>query len=265
MEIRTETYSKYYTKDRVVDIYIPEGKPDNLVFLFIHGGGWYAGSRTGWAENARYYCQRGHLCFSADYRLVPEHIYPAQIEDTRLVMSYIKERIGQYGIEDPRYVLVGSSAGGHLIALLSTIDEHDNLGITEEVKVRGTKPHVAICYCPVTSLNIWKDCPENIVKCIEDFLGARENETPGLYEGASPLNRITGTEPEFLFLHGSKDETIPFWQSTKMHDALLEAGVNSRVEILEGEGHGFGYGIKTQGQRAAISRIDRLILHFAGI
>lgn len=256
MEIKTTSYSKYFPEDRVMDIYIPDSKPKELVFVFIHGGGWYAGSRAGWAGNAKYYCERGHLCFSIDYRLVPKHLYPAQIEDSRLAMSYIKSIIGDFSITKPRYVLLGSSAGGHLVALLSTIDANDDLGMTDEVKIRDTKPDYTVCYCPVTTMSIWENSALHIPKIIKDFMGVTEEEDPKLYEKASPLRRIKGNEPAFLFLHGSEDETVPVWHSQKMHEELLKAKGISRLEILHGEKHGFGYGIKTKGQISALNIIE---------
>ena len=245
-------YSREYTAYRVMDLFIPGSNSNGHCIFFIHGGGWNGGKRSDWHDTAEYFCMKGFVCAAADYRLVPEWRFPSQIQDIRLAMSFLKSNAVRYGFSSGAIAVAGSSAGGHLAALLSTIDEDDSLGYCDEMEIRDTKPNAAMCFCPITKVCTWDNCSEGIIKMMYNFIGSTENEAPDLYRQASPIEQIKGNEPPFLFIHEDKDDTIPLWHSVTMHEKLLEKNISSRLEILPGVNHGFGYGVKTEAQKASI-------------
>lgn len=100
-----------------LDIHLPE-EPNGLAVLWLHGGGWTAGDRSGTAPVADELVAAGAVVFSADYRLTPEHAFPAQIHDVKRAIRWIKSQ--RSNVSDRRLVVAGASAGGHLAALAAT-------------------------------------------------------------------------------------------------------------------------------------------------
>ena len=253
------SYSTEYIDRRLIDFFIPEGNANGACILFIHGGGWYAGKKDAWHTNAEYFCSKGYFCASVEYRLVPDYVYPAQIEDVRLAMKFVREKADEYGFSANKIVAVGSSSGGHLAAMLGVIGEESDIGMTCELHHQNTRPNAVICYCPITKVRLWENCNSNIYSLMTRFIGSTPEEAPFLYKEASPYEHVCGKEPPFLFIHGDKDDTIPDWHSSDMHKKLLEYGCQSKLEILTGVNHGFGYGITTEAQIKSIKLVEEFL------
>jgi acetyl esterase/lipase len=223
-----------------LDLYLParSGVLQPGVFL-VHGGGWRGGDRTQWGELARVLAKNGFVCASAGYRLLPEHRFPAAISDVRLAMDYFKSHAAEYGLDPKRVGAVGSSAGGHLVALLATVGPGDRLGDEEGKLSWDTRPQAVACYNPVLDFvnepRIW---PHQLLIF---------NETPekalSLYLEESPALRVKGGEPPFLFLYGTRDDLTPEEKSRAMVTSLAAAGVPVEVAFFHGMEHGFGYSL----------------------
>ncbi|HUU29285.1 MAG TPA: alpha/beta hydrolase [archaeon] len=232
-----------------LDLYLPAGGGVNRPgVLLIHGGGWQGGNKSQWAGLARVLVSRGFVCASAGYRLAPEHRFPAAISDVRLAMDFFKSRAAEYGINPQRIGAVGSSAGGHLVALLSTIDPEDRLGDPEGQITRDTRPQAVACYNPVLDFTneplIWSSTLR--------FLGVPPEGNERTYYESSPALRVKGEEPPFLFLYGSRDILTPEPKSRAMISRLAGSGIPVEVAFFHGMEHGFGYSLRLPEQiRAA--------------
>lgn len=255
----TVLYSKKYIEHRIMDIFIPDKNIKRGCILFVHGGGWMKGKRSSWDETAQYFCAKGFFCASTDYRLAPQWKFPSQIEDIRLAMSFFKQKVKVLGINNPFFIVIGSSSGGHLASLLSTIDKDEALGKVDELEISNTRPDATVCFCPITTVKIWDDCPAKIPPMIEGFIGGNELDFPEIYQQASPIERIKGNEPPFLFIHGASDDTVPLWHSANMHNKLLQYNCKSKLIVLNGVGHGFGYGVTTDAQKRSVKHIEEFL------
>jgi acetyl esterase/lipase len=251
-------YSKEHTSARKLDIFIPDEKKHQASLLFIFGGGFSAGSKEKWGAVARRFCEMGYITASAGYRLAPSHRFPAAVEDVRLAMAYLRNNATEYGINPETIAGVGSSAGGYLAAMLGMIDKDDKLGWTEELGDTDTQANAVVCYCPVLTMRQW---PEHL-KMITNFMGKEEKDDPELFVQASPLYRVTGQEPPFLFIHGQNDDTVPVEHSLQMCDAINQKGGKAEKLILPDAEHGFGYGVTTPNQVKAIMKIDNFLYKY---
>ena len=241
-------YSDRHPELSRLDLYLPAGKDVSRPgVLLIHGGGWRAGNRAQWAELAGVLASRGYVCASASYRLAPEHIFPAAISDVRLAMSFFKSHAAEYGMDPGRIGAVGSSAGGHLVALLATIGPRDRLGSEGEHLPGDTRPQAVACYNPVLDFleepRVW---PHGLL-----FLGALPEQARATYTEAGPALRVTGNEPPFLFLYGNQDELTPEIKSRAMVGRLAAFGIPVEVAFFHGMAHGFGYRLRSPEQKRA--------------
>ena len=245
-----------------MDLFIPGDNANGVGLFFIHGGGWKSGNRTHWHPVAAYFCAKGYTCVSVGYRLAPSSIYPAQIEDVRLALSVFKERAEQYRFDPNRIAAVGSSAGGHLAALLGTIDADDKLGWTPEMPILDTRLSTLVLYYAATNLHP-KDNYDNTKLLIAGLFGQSDEEAGGLYESASPIDRINGSELNVLLIHGDEDDIIPLEQSIRFRDKLLAQGKKAELVVLSGAKHGIkhsiGSGVTTSAQAEALQAVDRFL------
>jgi acetyl esterase/lipase len=262
METRLDlTYSEQHIANRLIDIFLPDKANGDAIF-FIHGGGWRGGSRQQWHPVAEHFCEMGFVCASASYRLIPEATYPDPVADVRHAMAWFRARADEYGFKPDRIASAGSSAGGHLVGMLATMGPDDDLGASDEMPLRDTRPNAAVLYCPAVRMYKKEGDSFTLSERRKEFFGDEVNED--ILRKASPIDRVTGAEPPTLFIHGDADDTIPLDVSRDMCAKLEAAGVWARLEVLPGVGHGFGYGVTTDAQKDAIAHFERFLAEVFG-
>ena len=236
--IRGIEFAKPDGHSLLLDLYLPKDRSRPVpVVVFVHGGGWKNGSRKSGGKNAAWLTEHGIAVASIDYRLTDVAQWPAQINDCYDAVIWLRDNYKKYQIDPHRVGAWGTSAGGHLAALMGT--RHDAR--------KQAYPIQAVCdwFGPSELLTM----PPNNVgngRTAEDvansngakLLGATVREVPELARDASALDNVTEGDPPFLIMHGDKDPGVPLEQSQKLHAKLVKAGVNSRLHIIKGAGHG---------------------------
>lgn len=141
VEVRTLTYASRAGTDLVLDLYVPPTpvRRPAPVIVFLHGGGWSGGTRTTGPDFKRYFAQDGFAIASIEYRLTPSVTFPANVEDVRTAVRWLKANATAQGIDGERICLWGTSAGGHLAAVAGlapagTFEGADNLTQTSAVR-----------------------------------------------------------------------------------------------------------------------------------
>ena len=248
-------YSERDKEKGLMDLYMPAGKEIlSPGILLIHGGGWRGGNRTQWAELAGVLSRRGFVCASASYRLAPGVEMSEIISDVRMAMDFFKSHAAEYGMDPDRIGAVGSSAGGHLVALLATIAPGDRLGDPSLTLVHDTRPQAVACYNPVLDFLdeglIW---PHQLIIFRQGTGQGRK-----IYEQASPARRVTAQTPPFLFLYGTLDTLTPEENSRAMISRLAAFGIPVEVDMFRGMEHGFGYRLGSPEQK----RAAQVVAHF---
>jgi acetyl esterase/lipase len=200
------------------DLYLPQGPGPFPAALYLHGGGWTGGDRTQLKRQAAYLASFGVLGLAIEYRLAPESTYPAQIDDARAGVRWLRENRGKYRIDTNRIFAVGSSAGGHLAAMLGAMGD-----VT-----------AVITFNPVLDLTSLSGGSS-----ITKLLGGSCQERPELCRQASPVYRVSGRSAPMLILHGTVDQTVPYSQATAMLEKLKAAGVRAELFTAEGGPHTF--------------------------
>jgi acetyl esterase/lipase len=237
--LRDVTYCANGGVDQKMDVYFP-WKPagPSPVILFVHGGGWVAGTKTG-TPGMSYFldlARRGYTTFSIDYRLAPTDTFPANIIDVKCAVRHIRASAAAYNIDPQRIGAWGASAGGHLVALLGTSDQSAGWDVGQYLD-QSSRVSVVVDMYGIHDLTT-----EYVVGNIRGLdrmaFGAKSPLDPILAQ-ASPVSHITPDDPPFLLLHGDMDPTIPVTQSQIFHDRLVTGGVSSIFVPVHNAGHGF--------------------------
>lgn len=221
------------------------------VIVWIHGGAWRAGDKSQPAA-ALSLLSAGYGVASAGYRLSQEALFPAQIEDCRAAVRWLRANAERYNLDPHRFGAWGPSAGGHLAALLGTahhVREWDCLGDNQE----WSSAVQAVCdwFGPTDFLRM-NDAPGAMDHDAPDspesqLVGGPIQENRDRVARANPITYVAPGAPPFLIVHGDRDDLVPLNQSELLHAALQQAGMTSTLIVVKGAGHGFG----EAGQRLA--------------
>ena len=206
----------------------------------IHGGGWQTGNKEQTVPGPL--LARGYAVASIDYRLSQDAIYPAQIEDCKAAIRWLRAHAAQYGIDPARIGVKGESAGGHLAALLGTTGQTRRFDVGENLDQSSAVACVFDRFGPADLLH-WDAAPEQKIRLdnpdsyISKLLGGLVRDRQDLAHAASPLDFVDAHSAPFLILHGDKDTTVPLSQSQALDAALKKAGVESTLVVVPGAGH----------------------------
>lgn len=238
---RDIVYAEAGNRKLTLDLYLPAqlGRP---LTVWIHGGAWRAGNKYPCPANVA--LQAGFAAACVSYRLSQTAQFPAQIHDVKASIRWLRANAEKYGYNAAKIGVWGSSAGGHLVALLGTSGGIDELeGSLGETKASSRVQAVADFFGPTDFLQMSKfpskiahDAPNSPESLL---VGGAIQENKDKVAKANPITWVTPDDPPFLIIHGDQDALVPMNQSELLHAALRKAGVESCLEIRKGEGHGF--------------------------
>lgn len=236
-----------------LDIYYPtEGESPYPVIVSIHGGGYCTGDKLGSdALVAWQGLKRGYAVVAINYRLTTEAVFPAQINDCKAAIRFIKAHAGEYDLDPNRIAVWGSSAGGTLAAMLGA-----SAGVAELEDLNQGNPsqsdrvQAVVDWCgPMDLLSMDQQYAESGVAGFptniptsygSKYLGRLVTEVPALAVKANPATYITPDDPPVFIQHGTLDDWVPVQQSIVYAEQLKAVLGEERVvlEIMPGVAHG---------------------------
>ena len=223
------TFAKRSDKELKLDIYRPKNVDKTSAVLVVHGGAWSSGKRDQLKFYAESLAKRGHCCFAIEYRLAPKHIFPAQIDDCRAALKWVRTNATKYGVDPMRIGAIGYSAGGHLVSLLGTTgaaptDKNGNVDTRLKAIAAGGAP------CEFRMM------PDG-GKGLAFWLGGSYAEKKENFENASPTKFVSSDDPPVYFFNGTKDGLVPLAWTMPLYEKLKAAGVKVEMHKVEGAGH----------------------------
>lgn len=235
-------YARVGERSLKLDLYIPPHKQGERLPLvvWVHGGAWISGDKA----NPRAPRELGdrYIVASINYRLSKEATFPAQIYDCKAAIRWLRANADQYDIDPDRIGAWGGSAGGHLVALLGTSGEVEELeGDVGDYLDRSSAVQ-AVCdfYGPTDLASLYDDTAkmDSTKNPLCLLFGGIPTEHPDLLREANPITHVSPDDPPFLIMHGDKDLVVPLQQSELLYAALQEARVESTLRVIEGCEHG---------------------------
>lgn len=240
------TYAEIGGRELLLDVYSREPRPERPVpvVVWVHGGGWRGGSKDR-INRSLPILDHGYGLVSVGYRLSGEAIFPAAIADVKAAFRWVRANAQRYGFDAARIGAWGSSAGGHLVALLGTaheVEEWDKLH--EENAGVSSRPDAVCNWFGPTDFLRMNDFPGRIDHDAAEspeskFIGAPIQDHPGKVQRANPISYVTADDPPMLHMHGEKDQSVPYNQSELLHAALQAAGLDSTLYMVRNADHGF--------------------------
>ena len=241
----------------LLDLAMPKtGNGPFPVVVFLHGGGWSEGNRQEMNHFIEGVAGLGYVGVTVAYRLVPAARFPAQLEDCKAAVRWLRANAAKYRINPKRIGVVGFSAGGHLASMLGVTGKNDGLEGAGGNPDQSSRVQAVVSFFGLTDFST-RDWPRDLENgVIEPFLGGSFANHADEYRRASPITYVTSDAPPFLFFHGSEDKLVPVDQSKRLGEKLRNAGVFAEVNVLEGEGHGFTDATNQKTMRRMLDFLD---------
>lgn len=247
-------YGMYSGLALLMDVHHPE-RSNGYGLVLIPGSGWNSAQ----AYNARSIKDRdsmlfvfwaplleaGYTLFVINHRAAPRFRYPAAVEDAQRAVRFIRFHAGNYGIQADRIGAAGYSSGGHLVALLGTLNGAGNAEDLDPVnRVSASIQAVVACAAPTDLTRFDSGFG---VPFLVSFLGqlpafstgAPRSPEARAYRAASPVAHLSADSAPLLLVHGDADEVVPFHQAELMVDAAREAGAEVKLIRMPGGTHDF--------------------------
>ncbi|QEH35498.1 Carboxylesterase NlhH [Aquisphaera giovannonii] len=258
VSLKDITYKKAGDAELKLDITAPKGGGPYPAVLVIHGGGWRAGNKKDCQIMMPDLARRGYVAVSPQYRFCPKETFPAQLDDVKEAVRWVKAHAKEYRVDPDRVGAMGFSAGGHLSLMLGLTGPSDGLEGPGAEGGADTKVVAVVNFFGPTDLAA-DDIPQGVRPMVKDLLGATPREKPELAARASPLTYVSKGDAAILTFQGTKDPLVPHTQATKLADAMTAAGVPGRVELLLGASHGWGEPDLTRTKEDTIAFFDRYL------
>ncbi|MDO4562535.1 MAG: alpha/beta hydrolase [Clostridia bacterium] len=225
--------NEYCDESITLDEYIPQKKESDAAFIVLPGGAYRFLAEHEGAGYAEFLNSQGRCAFVLNYRTFPAQ-FPLSLLDARRAVRLVRKNAEKYGIDKNKIAVVGSSAGGHLAALLSTYFEPIAGETTDETDNEDFIPNAQILAYPVIEL-----LGEGIAhqESSRNFLGDRLEQ---MGNALSPNNIVSEKTPQAFIWHTISDDAVSVINTLDYSRALHEKNIAAEVHVFPEGGHGLG-------------------------
>ncbi len=201
----------------------------------IHGGGWSIGEKD--VQHVLHLARAGFFCVTINYRLSPEHLFPAHVHDCKAAVRWLRFHASKLGVDPDHIGVWGGSAWGHLAALLGTSYDVPELEGNSGWPGVSTRVQAVVSVCG--TFDFLQISEEHFVANPVPLFGGSPHEHPELVQLANPITHLRPDALPFLLFHGDADELSPYEQSVLFQNVLEQAGIQVTLHTAHGGKHGF--------------------------
>ena len=243
IEKKNITYCKTGKRKLLLDAFIPswQGKIKRPAILIIHGGGWRSGNRSLHYPLAERLTLLGYVCFTPEYRLSTEALYPAGVNDIKAAIRWVKAHAAKFNIDTTQIAVAGHSAGGELAAFMGATNGIKRFDGTGSCQTAVSSAIRAVIDIDGILAFIHPESGEGddskSTSAATYWFGYSKTDNPAIWIEASPLTHAGKNNPPVLFLNSSV---------TRMHagrndyiDTLRKYGIYTEVHEFENSPHSF--------------------------
>ena len=214
-------------------------RPNGLLpaIIYIHGGGWITGSPSEGPIEAL--AKAGYFAASIEYRLSGEAKWPAQIEDCKLGVRWLRANASKYHVAPDRIGVWGGSAGGHLALCLDTMADVKNYEGAGGYPGVSSAVQAVVDFCGATDFMDPGPYGKEALRFTQELFGVPHDQNPELWKSGSPIAYVKAGDAPLLLVYGDSDRLCPLIQATAFETALTKAGVPHRLIVVKNGMHGF--------------------------
>jgi acetyl esterase/lipase len=210
--------------------------------IYIHGGGWRAGSKKSVPGWLKAFVTAGELSVVAvEYRFTDVATHPAQVNDCLRAIQFVRQNAEKWNIDPQRLGATGGSAGGHLSAYVALHDDAAQANSNDPVERQSSRVSCAVSFAGPTDWSLLSSI-EHPHPAYRQLIGY-EPGTPAarlkaeLVKDVSPISFVTRDDPPVMQVHGDKDRIVPLKHAANLHARLQSAGVKAELVVIPGGNH----------------------------
>ncbi len=239
-------YSIANNTELKLDLYLPKNRnTPNPTLILFHGGGWVGGQKERNILFLLPYLSLGWAAVNVEYRLACNTPAPAAVEDCRCALRWIIYHATEYNLDISKFVLTGTSAGGHLALITGMLPAHSifdrQCPTADSIRwKKGTEPVIKVAaiinWYGITDVSDLIDGPNAKHYAMEWFGSMSDRQE--LARQVSPINYVRSGLAPIITIHGDQDDIVPYNQAVQLHIALDKAGVKNKLVTIRGAKHG---------------------------
>jgi acetyl esterase/lipase len=246
-----------------LDLYLAKSAEPAPAIVFIHGGGWRAGSKKHVPGFLRKAHAEGWLTVvSVEYRFTNVAVHPAQVDDCARAIQFVRQNAKEWNIDPKRIGVTGGSAGGHLAAYMALQDDEAEAASKDPVERQSSRVLFAIPFAGPTDWRLLSRIAHGH-PAYRQLIGYKPG-TPASEMAAdrikdvSPVSFVSPDDPPVLIVHGDADRVVPIEHARVLEAALKKAGVPVELHVIKGGTHGVSGGGGEAAVRADAYMRERL-------
>jgi acetyl esterase/lipase len=245
-------YCSHGGMDLKLDMAMPKSVDGNLpALMYLSGNGWGHWWGSSFDRNQHAYAIKqaaahGYVAVAVDYRPtsikdggLPKYRYPAQLQDVRSAVRWLRANSAKYHIDSDRIAAIGFSSGAHLALMLGVQDAEKEPEAGDNDIIYSSKVQAIVTVGGPTELSrMYHEATyPGIAECLSELIGGTPEQREADYYSASPLYFVTKDAPPTLIIQGETDNEVPLNQATLLYDRMIKLGVQAQLVQIRHVGH----------------------------
>jgi acetyl esterase/lipase len=251
-------YGRKHGMALTMDVFTPKASANGAAIVWIVSGGWFSSHDAINPSPIQEFLKRGYTVFAVVHGSQPRFTIPEIIKDLRRAVRFIRHHATDYKIDPDRIGVTGGSAGGHLSLMQGTAGDAGDAAAKDPVDQASSRVQAVACFFPPTDFLNYGKTGENalgrgiLVGFKPPFDFQEQDPVTKVYRpitdearilelgrSISPVYHVSANDPPTLIIHGDKDELVPIQQAELFVDKLKSVGVETKLVVKKGAGHGW--------------------------